>query len=76
MLVIILVNLTFSDVAVRKDFLCGVGGVGGEDHMLVDSLAYALLVSWCNIIYIVLNWFGWVWFVLCCAISRPKKRTI
>jgi len=45
LLVIILVNLTFSDVAVRKDFLCGVGGVGGADGMLVDSLAYALLLS-------------------------------
>mmetsp|Transcript_17350 Transcript_17350/g.34901 ORF Transcript_17350/g.34901 Transcript_17350/m.34901 type:complete len:630 (-) Transcript_17350:2328-4217(-) len=55
LLVIILVNLTFSDVAVRKDFLCGVGGVGGADGMLVDSLAYALLVSSCIGICIILS---------------------
>jgi hypothetical protein len=60
LLVIILVNLTFCDVDVRRDLICcsgtsvkvGLKGVGkkkylssGGDVQLVDALAYALLVS-------------------------------
>eukprot|EP00984_Skeletonema_dohrnii_P002431 scaffold836_cov77-Skeletonema_dohrnii-CCMP3373.AAC.5 len=49
LLVIIIVNLTFCDVHVRKSLLLGEGEGGGEDGdgevQLIDCLAYALMVS-------------------------------
>jgi hypothetical protein len=49
LLVIIIVNLTFCDVHVRKSLLLGEGESGGEDEdgevQLIDCLTYALMVS-------------------------------
>lgn len=49
LLVIIIVNLTFCDVDVRKSLLLGGdgngGGGGGGEVQLIDCLAYALMVS-------------------------------
>lgn len=47
LLVIIIVNLTFCDVDVRKSLLLGDsnGSSGGSEVQLIDCLAYALMVS-------------------------------